>query len=60
MDWRFWKNKKKSGIEKTLESLKEEVSQITRRFNMVEEYLQGFEQKIEVTNQHLQDNENMA
>ena len=60
MDWRFWKNKKKSGIEKTLESLKEEVSQITRRFNMVEKYLQGFEHKTEVTNQHLQNNENMA
>lgn len=60
MDWRFWKNKKKSEIEKTLESLKEEISQITRSFNMVEKYLQGFEHKIEVINQHLQNNENMA
>lgn len=53
MSWKFWKNKKKS--EKVV--LKEEVSEIIRKSNKIEESIHRFEDKLEVINQQLENNE---
>lgn len=51
MSWKFWKNKQ------SLELLKEEVSQVIRKSNTVEEYLHNFEDKLQGINQRLENNE---
>ncbi|MCR6544233.1 nucleotide exchange factor GrpE [Dehalobacterium formicoaceticum] len=61
MGWRFWENKKKVDEEHTLVSLKEEISQIIRKSDKVEEDLKKIENKIdnklEGINHQLENNE---
>lgn len=59
MGWKFWENRKKSEKDQALVLLKEEVSQLTRRSNTVEDYLHKFENKLDGINQQLENNENV-
>ena len=58
MDWKFWRNSKKSRKDHELLLLKEEVSQLTRKSNTVGEDLHRFENKLDGINQQLENNEN--
>lgn len=58
MGWKFWRNRKRSETEKTLELLKEEIFQINRKFSIIEEHLQESKHKIEVINRDLENNKN--
>lgn len=57
MAWRFWKNNKKFEKEQSLILLKEEVSQIIRKANKAEDYLQSFEGKLVEIDGQLENNE---
>lgn len=56
MGWWFWRNKNKSKKEK-IASLEEKVSEISRKTNIVEEYLLKLEDKFESIYQLLENNE---
>lgn len=58
MGWKFWRNGKRTETEGTLELLKEEISQISRKFAVIEEHLQEFKHKIEVIDRNSENNEN--
>ena len=59
MGWKFWRNSKKSEKDQALVLLKEEVSQLTKKSNTVEEYLHRFENQLNGINQQLKNNENI-
>ena len=57
MGWKFWENSKKSREEQSLILLREEVSQINKRFVRIEEFLEAFGNGLESVNQQLKANE---
>lgn len=60
MGWRFWRNEKGSGKKRTLGLLKEEVSQVINKANIIEGQLQGFEHKIEEINRRIVNSEDIT
>ncbi len=57
MDWKFWRNSKESKKDQ-LVLLNEEISQLTRKSNLLREDLHRFENKLDGINQKLENNEN--
>lgn len=60
MGWRFWQNRKKNEETQTLELLKEEVSQLTKKSSVMEDYLNRVSNKLDEINQQLENNQDIS
>lgn len=59
MNWKFWRNKSKSKDQQSLEVLTKEMSILRGKVSIIEEYLENFNDKLQMMAEHLNSNEDL-